>query len=145
MTETNSIEADEGKLQAMLRTLVNQLIAPELYLLIPTILPRIRCDTVPYPRQTIGDPDVVKVPSTKTAELLVLSDWIARVGAIATVDHRYWFMTCRWRGWRACSREQVSELSYTSAHKRSYLSLISSFRSLLQLHICDTNALPGIY
>jgi len=74
MTETNSIEADEGKLQAMLRTLVNQLIAPELYLLIPTILPRIRCDTVPYPRQTIGHPDVVKVRSTKTAEQRVLSD-----------------------------------------------------------------------
>lgn len=48
MTETNSIEADEGKLQAMLRTLVNQLVVPELYLLISTILPRIRCDsTIP--------------------------------------------------------------------------------------------------
>lgn len=45
MTETNSIEADEGKLQAMLWTLVNQLVVPELYLQIPTILARIRCDS----------------------------------------------------------------------------------------------------
>jgi len=74
MTETNSIEADEGKLQAMLRTLVNQLITPELYLLIPTILPCIRRDTVPYPRQTIGHPDIVRVQSAKTAEQRVLSD-----------------------------------------------------------------------